>query len=109
MTRDIGSDGGDSEIEDFTSTINIIKPLKVGGIIKGVVWTGGPRTKKNKRLASPYAYRPIAFSTETKLYKRCTEPLSDKYNGSKNQSYPLNIFGEELKKRLTIKGMDSVF
>ena len=109
MTRDIGSDGGDSDIEDFNPTINIIKPPKVGGIIKGVVWTGGPRTKKNKKPASPYAYRPVGFSAETKLYKRCTEPLGDKYNGSKNQSYPLKIFGEELKKRLTIQGMDSVF
>ena len=94
VARDIGSEGGDSDIEDFNSTIDVIKSPKVGGIIKGVVWTGGPRTKKHKKPASPYAYRPVGFSAETKLYKQCTEPLGDKYDGSKNQSYPLNIFGE---------------
>ena len=93
ITRDIGSDGGDLDIEDFNSTINTIKPPKVCRIIKGVVWTGCPRTKKNKKPVSPYAYRPVGFSTETKLYKRCTETLGEKYNGSNNQSYPLNIFG----------------
>ena len=91
MARDIGSKGGDSDMEDLNSTINIIKSPKVGGIIKGVVWTGGPRTKKNKKPASPYAYRPVGYSSETKHYKRCTEPLGEKYDGAKKQSYPLNI------------------
>ena len=62
VARDIGSEGGDSDIEDLNSTIDVIKSPKVGGIIKGVVWTGGPRTKRNKKPASPYAYRPVGFS-----------------------------------------------
>ena len=75
MERDIGSEGGESDFEYYKSTINISKPPKVGGIIKGVVWTGGTRTKKNKKLASLYAYCPVGFSAETKIYKRCSKPL----------------------------------
>ena len=101
-------------VQQQSTAHSIISP-RVGGIFKGIVWTGGSNIK-SLQLSTPQSIKalcPQDFKSQLKVEELCTEGLAPKLRldleTKKGSTVTLTSWVSHVREYMEYRGLDTVF